>query len=338
MWFRRRQGRIILLVMGLAAATLIAGYVRTRMGYLAPPGTMATVSGQLMSLIVNAIFNASKFTLTYVGLILIYNLLGIHKRFGIFRGTEPESHFVTALGNWKVAYLWGIGLAMACYIFQINNQSIQAYGHPSILFQLPERYVFLHSPSLATDILYAIVGFYLIDLTDWTAHWVVHQYPYLYRKFPFGHFVHHNVVYVNPTTVFASPLVHLAQISGLIMYVLLLSQGLFATVFFIHILKQFCNFSSHLGCDPLPGLTRLNHRLGGWLPWIPLYHQYHHIPSVKGNYGNITCLWDYVFGTVSPDTIHHIETREATPRVIAIMSNSSGQIDRFMKGKVRLSL
>jgi len=70
------------------------------------------------------------------------------------------------------------------------------------------------------------------------------------------------------------------------------------------------NINQHLGCDPLPWLTKLNHYVcWGALPWIPLYHQYHHIPYVKrGNFGNGTALWDYLFGTLIPESIEHIET------------------------------
>ncbi|WP_428309618.1 sterol desaturase family protein [Hydrocarboniphaga sp.] len=280
-----------------------------------------------------------RFALLYIALLLVFHYARIHQRFGIFRIAEPASHFRLALLNVKTPFFWGAGLVLACAALQIDRGSIGiAASHPQLLFSLPEQYVFLHSPNLATDVLYAIAGFYLIDLTDWTAHWVNHRYPVLFRRFPFGHFVHHNMVFVNPFTVFSSPLVHLAQLTGLSMYVLLLSQGLLLPVLLIHLLKNFCNLTSHLGCDPLPWLSRLNHKVGGWLPWIPLHHQYHHVPGEIGNYGNVTALWDYVFGTLSPATAHHLKTGKALPEIVAVMSNQDGVLDRYFDGKTAFNL
>lgn len=285
-----------------------------------------------------AVVSGAKFTLMYLVLVIAFHALKVHKRFGFFKVAEPASHFKTALLNWKVPFLWGVGVTLACYALGVDAESMQIGQTPRLRFELPAEYVFLHSPNLWTHVLWAILGFYLIDLTDWTAHWINHQYPSLYERFPFGHFVHHNMVYVNPFTIFSSPLIHFAQLTGLSMYVLLLSQGLWESVLMIHGVKLLSNATSHLGFDPLPWLTRLNHRVGGWIPWIPLHHQYHHIPGLYGNYGNITGLWDYVFGTVTPQCIPHIETGKPLPEIASLMANEQGQIDDFMKGKTRLSI
>lgn len=286
----------------------------------------------------SAVVSGAKFTLMYLALVVMFHVLKIHKRFGFFRTEEPVSHFKTSLLNWKVPFMWGVGVALACWMLQIDPESVQAANTPSLMFTLPDDYIFLNSPNIWTHVLWAILGFYLIDLTDWTAHWINHQYPSLYSKFPFAHFVHHNMVFINPFTIFSSPLVHFAQLTGLCMYVLLLSQGLWQSVLMIHSVKVISNAVSHLGFDPLPWLSRLNHRVGGWIPWIPLHHQYHHIPGMYGNYGNITCLWDYVFGTVTPQCIPHLESGKALPEIAKLMANENGEIDEFMKGKTRFNL
>ena len=78
------------------------------------------------------------------------------------------------------------------------------------------------------------------------------------------------------------------------------------------------NVTQHLGCDPLPWLTRINHYYCyGALPWIPLYHSYHHNPFIKtGNFGNTTVLFDYVFNTVQVECAYHIENGRAMDKVM----------------------
>ena len=79
---------------------------------------------------------------------------------------------------------------------------------------------------------------------------------------------------------------------------------------------------------------RLNHRLGGWIPWIPVHHQYHHLPFVtQGNYGNVTCLWDYVFGTMVPECVVHLETGRPTPEVAARVAAGDAEMAVYLKGK-----
>lgn len=78
------------------------------------------------------------------------------------------------------------------------------------------------------------------------------------------------------------------------------------------------NVTQHLGFDPLPWLTRINHYyFYGALPWIPLYHSYHHNPFIKtGNFGNTTVLFDYIYDTVQPECIYHIENNKPLAKVL----------------------
>jgi len=271
---------------------------------------------------------------TYLIFSWIYHALEIHRKYGIFRAPEPQVHFRTLLLNWKVPFLWGIGITL-----MRTMMGMKIGAELDVVFELPEEFVVLRSPNLWTDLLYALVGFYLIDFFDYWMHRLHHTYNIFYSKFPFGHFVHHNCVYLNPMAVQSSPLVHLTAISGFGMYTLYLSQNLLLPLLIIHTFKIFSNYTSHLGCDPLPWLTRLNHRVGGWIPWIPVHHQYHHLPYVKdGNYGNFTCLWDYVFGTVIPESIYHIENGKPLARVQDRMDRGDEVMGKFLKGKTAFNL
>jgi sterol desaturase/sphingolipid hydroxylase (fatty acid hydroxylase superfamily) len=282
--------------------------------------------------------NGIKALVLYLIFFATYHYLGIHQKFGFFKAAEPQVHFVTALRNWKVPFLWGIGITLASYMIGVNVQ-VRPSSLPNLAWTLPESWVILQSPNLGTDILYAIVGFYAIDFTDYWAHRLNHRFQVLYGRFPFAHFVHHNCVYLNPLVVDSSPFIHLAAISGMVMYALLLSQGLVISVALLHAVKIFSNHMSHLGCDPFPWLSRLNHRVGGWIPWIPLHHQYHHLPFVQpGNYGNITCLWDYVFKTVIPESVYHLETGKALPIINTQMQNGETEMKTFLQGKTRFNL
>jgi sterol desaturase/sphingolipid hydroxylase (fatty acid hydroxylase superfamily) len=288
----------------------------------------------LINLATHSVSTGLMWLLLYVIFFSLYRFFNIHQKFGIFKVQEPKIHYQTALQNWKIPFFWGIGITLITYLLGLNLLR----GHPSLSFEVPEQLIFLHSLNLLTDIIYAIIGFYLIDLTDYWAHRLNHRYQVLYDKFPVAHFVHHNCVYLNPMVVTSSPPVHLAAISGMLMYLLYLSQGLYVSVALLHVVKILSNYLSHLGCDPLPWLTRLNHRVGGWIPWIPLHHQYHHLPFVQvGNYGNVTCLWDYVFGTLIPECTYHIETGKPTAQVVAKIKDIQ-EISEFLKGKTSLSL
>jgi len=237
-----------------------------------------------------------------------------------------------------VEFFWGVGLSVLYFLLQIDSRTVELGGHPRMLFELPEQYVFLHSSGIYTDILWATFFLYVMDFTDWSAHRLNHSSRVLWTKFPFGHFVHHNMIFVNPFSIASSPLIHFASITAFTVYAIMLSQGLVTAVFIIHFVKVSANLISHLGCDPLPWLSRLNYRVGGWIPWIPLHHQYHHVPGVRGNYGNLTSLWDHVFGTLSPEYVQHVTTGVPAKRVADVMSNSKGQIDRLMLGRTRFNI
>jgi len=275
----------------------------------------------------------SFWALVYLAFFWAYHTFNIHGRFGLFGVEEPQVHYETALKNWKVPFLWGVGIGLLTFLLGLDFS-----GAPKLLYEIPESYIWFRSPNLYTDILYAIFGFYLSDFVNYWAHRLNHKYPFLYKKYPVAHFVHHSCIYLNPMVVNSSPLVHLAGWTGIIIYFLFLSQGLVFPVILMHIVRTLSGWASHLGCDPLPWLTRLNHRVGGWIPWIPLHHQYHHLLiGGYGNYGNITCLWDYVFGTVLPDCVHHIETGEPKPEVLAAVQDQTA-IAAFLEDKVSLNL
>jgi len=95
----------------------------------------------------------------------------------------------------------------------------------------------------------------------------------------------------------------------------------------------FPNWTQHLGCDPFPWLTKFNHLYCyGALPWIPLYHSYHHNPFIPtGNFGNTTVLFDYVFDTVQPESVYHIMHGEPEPKV-ARWFVDEGKLDRVLDG------
>lgn len=278
-------------------------------------------------------------TVVYLLACALFYYLRIHERYGIFHRREPATHFWTAVRNWKFPFLWALGVKFTAILFGLDVVQLQLIEPVPISPTLPAEFVFLHSPNRGTDLLYGVAGFYLSDFGSWVMHWINHRYPVLYKKFPTAHFVHHNLVFVNPMVFIASPPVHLAQLSTLLVTVLMLSQGLVAAAFVTFLLEAFGNMNSHLGCDPFPWLTRLNHRVGGWIPWIPLHHQYHHLPCVSaGNYGNRTCLWDYVFGTLVPESIVHIETGKPVPEVEAYMARADEEMNHYLRGKTHLSI
>ena len=282
---------------------------------------------------------ATGWTLIYLASCALFYFLRIHERFGLFHTREPAVHFWTAVRNWKFPFLWGIGVKLTAIVFGLDVIQLSVVDRAAISPTLPAEYVFLYSPNRMTDVLFGIVGFYVSDFGSWLMHWLNHRFPVLYKKFPTAHFVHHNLVFVNPFVFAASPVVHLAQLSSVLVAVLMLSQGLVAAAFVAVMLEAFGNMNSHLGCDPFPWLTRLNHRVGGWIPWIPLHHQYHHLPCVSaGNYGNRTCLWDYVFRTLVPESIVHIETGKPVPHVEAYMARADEEMARYLRGKTRLSI
>lgn len=265
---------------------------------------------------------------------ILYHRLDIHRKFGIFQKPEPNIHFRTAMLNWKVPLLWGIGITLMRYMLGMPD-----LFDAQLAYIVPEQLVFLHSYNWQSDLLYSIAGFYTVDFIDYWMHRWHHSSNILFSKFPFAHFVHHNCVYLNPTSVASSPLFHLTALGGFVMHAFLLSQGLWKPLLIIFCVRTVSNLTSHLGCDPLPWLSKLNHKVGGWIPWIPLHHQYHHLPYVKdGNYGNFTCLWDYVFGTVIPESVYHIENSKPLPKVMDRMERGDEVMTKFLKGKTAFNI
>lgn len=294
----------------------------------------------LILCLVNGVF----WTAFYLAIFALYHRFKIHEKYGIFRTAEPESHFQAALKNWKIPFLWGMGSTLVFAMFGMQSGPGSYIGmKPELAFDVPSQFVFIHSHSLWTEILFGIICFYMVDLGDYLMHRMGHHYPFMYKKFPFAHFVHHNWSFINPLVVVSSPFIHPVTISASFVYLLFLSQGFLKAVLIAHGVKMFANFASHLGCDPLPWLTKLNHKVGGWIPWIPLYHQYHHLHFTKqGNFGNLTCLWDYVFGTLIPESVYHIENGEPTPEIAARMNKPpermEAEISRYLKGRMGLNL
>jgi sterol desaturase/sphingolipid hydroxylase (fatty acid hydroxylase superfamily) len=137
-----------------------------------------------------------------------------------------------------------------------------------------------------------------------------------------------------------SPLIHLASIATWIPIVLMGITGLHHASIITFGLSTFPSMTQHLGFDPLPWLTRANHYyFYGALPWIPLYHSYHHNPFIKtGNFGNSTVLFDYLFGTVQPESIYHIENGCMMPKVISAPPPSFSCISSLIVNHVSLCL
>ena len=142
--------------------------------------------------------------------------------------------------------------------------------------------------------------------------------------FLFADASHHNQLFVNPLTTFMSPLLHLASWATWIPVFLLGSQGLHRASIITYHITMLPNVTQHLGFDPFPWLTRWNHYyFYGALPWIPLYHAYHHNPFIKtGNFGNTTVLFDYVFNSVQPESIYHIENGHMLEKVRSMVYSS----------------
>ena len=143
---------------------------------------------------------------------------------------------------------------------------------------------------------------------------------------------HHNQIFVNPLTTIMSPLWHFASLATYTPPFLLGILGLHRAAAISLLICAFPNWTQHLGCDPFPWLTRINHYyFYGALPWIPLYHSYHHNPFIAtGNFGNTTVLFDYVYGTLQPESVYHIENGKPLEKVAKWFQDEE-KLDRVLK-------
>lgn len=194
---------------------------------------------------------------------------------------------------------------------------VEEYTTQIVKWELPDEKKFLFSNSAAGDLFFCLAGLYSVDFLRYWAHRIGH-YSFFYKTFPFSHAHHHNQVFINPMTTAISPLVHFASIATFLPLVVLGVNGLHRATIWCWFVVQVPNMTQHLGFDPLPFVSRWNHYyFYGALPWIPIYHAYHHNPYIKAaNFGNTTVLFDYVFGTLSPECVYHIENGRAMEKVL----------------------
>jgi len=303
---------------------------------------MAFVNGMATNpwaeLLVSAFKSGVRWAALYVIVYSLYHWLRLHERFGFFKTQEPKSHFQGMIRNWKVPFMWGFSFTALPQLVGLDL-TVSLNESPHLLWSLPPQWVFVPRGGLWTDILYAIIGYYLMDFVDYWTHRINHQSDHLYRSFPYGHFVHHNCIFLTPLSISSAPPVQLLLISTWVVYIGMLSQGLLLSVLIMQLARQFAGAVAHFGFDPLPWLSRLNHRVGGWIPWLPLHHQYHHLPNVKyGNYGNMSVLWDYVFGTTIPECSYHLEHGQPTPEVRRFIDNAETELATYFKDRGHWSL
>jgi len=244
----------------------------------------------------------------------IWYFVDIHKRLGPWEQSEPKSHFVFAVKTFWVLFLFKLGNIVLGSVFGMDTEK---YTDRIVKWELSPEHKFLFSNSRTQDILYALAAFYMIDFLRYWAHRIGH-FSFFYKTFPFSHAHHHNQIFVNPYTTAMSPMFHLSTVGTYIPILLIGANGLHQASIMCWAMTMFPTATQHLGFDPLPFVTRWNHYyFFGALPWIPLYHMYHHNPFVKAsNFGNSTMFWDYLHGTVAPETVYHIENGRAMDKVL----------------------
>jgi len=268
----------------------------------------------------------------------IYYFLDVHRRWGFFGTSESSSHLWFQIKNMWVLHLWALGVFWFDHMVGIRviaPHHADPNDHYSFMtWQLPE-WMRISAETKAEKILWALFIFYFTDFLRYWAHRIGH-FQFFYRTWPFSHAHHHNQFFLNPISVGYSPFWHLANWGGVLPIMFFWGLGLRQSVIWAHILLNQPNITQHLGFDPFPWLTRINHYyLYGALPWVPLYHQYHHIPYVKrGNFGNGTPLWDYMFGTLIPESVEHIETGKMPERVLQHFRDPQ-KLDKEMEGKLK---
>lgn len=275
---------------------------------------------------------------------LLWYYLDVHKRLGPWGCSETKSHLTFALKSCWIFALFNLGstalqVMLGLDIDRTNDQN------RIVQWEFNEEYKIIKSNSLGEDIFWGIIGFYCIDFLRYWAHRIGH-YAFFYKTFPFSHAHHHNQLFVNPITTGMSPLLHFASIATYTPVMLLGALGLHRASIICWFICVVPNYTQHLGCDPLPWLTWINHYyFFGALPWIPLYHAYHHNPFIKtGNFGNTSVLFDYVFGTLQPECVYHIENGRPLDKVLERFKDPQ-KLDKVInsmytagKGKNRLDL
>lgn len=278
--------------------------------------------------------------IAYIACHMIWYYSGIHEKYGFWKCKEPKSHMIFAIQSSWIVPLMLVGGQLSLWLF---NMDFDRNGTPNIvLWEFGEQHKYFRSTSTGGDWFWAILFFYITDLTRYWAHRIGH-YGFFFKTFPFSHASHHNQMFVNPLSTFMSPLCHLAQVATYFPIMLLGATGLHKSSIICYIITIFPTLTQHLGCDPFPWLTRFNHYYCyGLLPWIPLYHSYHHNPFIKtGNFGNGTAFWDYLFDTVQPESIYHIEHGHP-PEKIQERCKDPVKLEKIfssmLKGKNRLDM
>jgi sterol desaturase/sphingolipid hydroxylase (fatty acid hydroxylase superfamily) len=261
----------------------------------------------------------------------IWNWLDVHKRWGPWGVSEPKSHFnFVMLTSWIVLlYTLGDFARIDFYGLDLTG----AFKNGRILsWELPEKYHFIKSNSVAEDWFWGLLCFYWMDFMRYWAHRLGHESTFLYKTFPFSHAHHHNQIFLNPLVYKMSPILHLAAVGSYVPAILMGAIGLHRASTIAWACTVFPTITQHLGFDPLPFITRANHYyFFGAIPWIPLYHCYHHNPFVKdGCYGNTTVLFDYIFGTVQPECVYHIENGRPMEKIRERMQDPE-KLDKILQ-------
>lgn len=267
---------------------------------------------------------------------VIYYFFNIHKLFGFFKIQEPWFHFVFVFKTMWVVVLWGIG--QACLQMTLGvSRTWPKIGFPYALWEIsPEYQILPELTNTSQKLLAAVFIFYTTDFCRYWAHRMGHM-GFLYKTFPFAHFQHHNQMFMNPSLTLVSPLIHIAAWATYIPLTFYWVQGWQIPVLWAVYPIHFVTATQHLGFDPFPWLTWMNYKyFFGALPWIPLYHQYHHTPFIRpGNYGNTTCLFDHVFGTLQTEFVEHVETGKMPSKLWAKIHDDPAKFESILEAKLR---
>lgn len=267
---------------------------------------------------------------------LAYYFLGVHKYLGFFQIQEPAFHLKFLFKTMWVVLLWSLG--QSCLQMTLGAAiTWPQEGKEYMLWELDPKYQFLPKlTNTSQNLIGAFLVFFTIDFFRYWAHRLGHM-GFLYKTFPFAHFQHHNQMFLNPTLSLMSPLAHIAAWATFIPFSFYWLQGWHKACIWASYLVHFSSFTQHLGFDPFPWLTWANYRLFfGILPWIPLYHQYHHTPFIRpGNYGNTSCFFDHFYNTLQPEFVEHMETGRMPAKLWAKIHDDSAKFESMLEAKLR---